>query len=283
AQGAGQAASLGAHQQAASQRETALEYADKAPQELAARLCEDWAYEAGIALQTDDLVIERRHRAVELWRQLGRLDKVGENLRWLARLHWYRGDSQEAGRYADEAIRVLESLPPGPELATAYALRSQLHMLNDRFAEAVGWGNRAIELAEAFNATETLAHALNTVATALLHSDQPGGCEMMERSLALALQHGHHEQAARAYTNYGEYAVLFKDFPLAERLLAEGIAYDTKHDLDAWTHYLVGRLAQLRLEQGRLRDAETIAAGVMKLERLTLIMQLPALLVLGRA
>lgn len=282
-QAAAHAASLGAHQQAASHLETALEYVGKAPQELAAQLCEDWAYEAGIALQIDDLVIEWRHRAVELWRQLGRLDKVGENLRWLARLHWYRGDSQEAGRYADEAIRVLESLPPGPELATAYALRSQLHMLNDRFAEAVGWGNRAIELAEAFNATETLAHALNTVATALLHSDQPGGCEMMERSLALALQHGHHEQAARAYTNYGEYAVLFKDFPLAERLLAEGIAYDTKHDLDAWTHYLVGRLAQLRLEQGRLRDAETIAAGVMKLERLTLIMQLPALLVLGRA
>src|SRR5262249_23547816 len=71
-------------------------------------------------------------------------------------------------------------------------------------------------------------------------------------------------------------------FVLAERILAEGIAFDTRHDLDAWTHYLVGRQAQLRMEQGRLREAETIAGGVMRLKRLTLVMQLPALTVLGR-
>ena len=96
------------------------------------------------------------------------------------------------------------------------------------------------------------------------------------------MKHGFHEQAARAYTNFSEYAVIYKDFALAERLLADGIAFDTKHDLDAWTHYLVGRQAQLRMEQGRLREAETIAQGVMGLERLTLMMKLPALTVLGR-
>jgi ATP/maltotriose-dependent transcriptional regulator MalT len=281
-QAAAHAARLGAHQQAASHLEFALAYVAHAPKIVAAQLYEDWAYEAGLALRIDDTVIERRRRAVELWRELGRPDKVGLNLRWLARLHWYRGEAQQAGQYADEAIEVLESLPPGAELALAYSVRSQLHMLHDRFDEAVEWGNRAIELAERFEATETLVHALNTVGTALLISDRPGGRKLMEKSLSLALQHGFHEQAARAYTNYGEYAVLFKDFPLAERLLAEGIAFDTKHDLDAWTHYLVGRLAQLRLEQGRLREAETIASGVMKLDRLTLIMRLPALTVLGR-
>ena len=104
----------------------------------------------------------------------------------------------------------------------------------------------------------------------------------MEESLALALKHGFHEQAARAYTNFAESAVLFKDFALAERLLAEGIAFDTQHDLDAWTHYLVGRQAQLRMEQGKLREAETIAAGVMGLDQLTLVMKLPALTVLAR-
>src|SRR5262249_24296408 len=82
--------------------------------------------------------------------------------------------------------------------------------------------------------------------------------------------------------NFAEYAVVFKDFELAERVLAEGIAFDTKHDLDAWTHYLVGRQAQLRMEQGRLREAETIARGVVSLERLTLVMKLPAITVLGR-
>src|SRR5690606_36489466 len=168
---------------------------------------------------------------------------------------------------------VLESLPPGPELAMACGLRSQLHMLHDRFEEAIDWGSRAIDLAEQFGETEALVHALNTVGMARLMSERPGGREQMETSLAMALRHGLHEQTARAYTNYGEYALAFKEFALAEQLLAEGIAFDTKHDLDAWTYYLVGRQAQLRLDQGRLRDAEAIAAGVVNLERLTLVMR----------
>ncbi len=164
----------------------------------------------------------------------------------------------------------------------AYSARSQLHMLNDRVDEAVDWGLRAIALAEKMGEVETRVHALNNVGTALLLAGRPGGRERIEESLALALEHGFHEQAARAYTNFAEYAVVFKDFALAERILAEGIAFDTRHDLDAWTHYLVGRQAQLRIEQGRLREAETIARGVMRLERLTLVMRLPALTVLGR-
>ena len=104
----------------------------------------------------------------------------------------------------------------------------------------------------------------------------------MEESLALALEHGFHDHAARAYTNFAEYAVVFKDFALAERLLAEGIAFATRHDLDSAAQYLLGRQAQLRMEQGRFREAETIADGVMNLERLPLVMHLPALTVLGR-
>jgi len=233
-------------------------------------------------LRIDESVIAARQRAVALWRELGRLDKVGLNLRWLSRLHWYRGEARQAGDYADEAVRELERLPPGRELAMAYSARSQMHMLHDRTDEAIAWGQRAIALAEQVGDVETRVHALNNVGTALLLSGRPGGREPMEESLALALKHGFHEHAARVYTNYAEYAVLFKEFDLAERILAEGIAFDTRHDLDAWTHYLVGRQAQLRMEQGRLREAETIAGGVMRLKRLTLVMHLPALTVLGR-
>jgi DNA-binding CsgD family transcriptional regulator len=280
-QAAAQAARLGAHQQAAAHLATALRYVGLASEELAARLHEDWSYEAGL-VRIDDSVIEARLQAVALWRELGRIDKVGLNLRWLSRLHWYRGEARQAEDYVDQAVRELERLPPGPELAMAYSARSQLHMLHDRTDEAIGWGLRAIALAEQLGEIETRVHALNNVGTALLFADRPGGREKMEESLALALQHGFHEHAARVYTNYAEYAVVFKDFALAERILAEGIAFDTKHDLDSWTHYLVGRQAQLRMEQGRLREAETIARGVMSLERLTLVMHLPALTVLGR-
>jgi DNA-binding NarL/FixJ family response regulator len=164
----------------------------------------------------------------------------------------------------------------------ACSVRSHLYMQQSQVDAAVEWGHRAIALADRLGDVETRIHALNNVATALLFVDRPGGREMMEESLALALEHGFHEHAARAYMNFAEYAVVFKEFELAERILAEGIAFQIRHDLDSWTHYQVGWQARLRLEQGRFRDAESIAAGVVGLEQLAPTIRLPALIVLGR-
>ena len=281
-QAAAQAARLGAHREAASHLATALNYAARAPPAIAAQLYEDWAYEAGLALLVYDSIIEARHRAIAIWRELGRVDKVAGNLRWLSRLHWRRGEGELAEQFANEAVREVEKLPPGPELAMAYSTRSQLHMLHYRFDDAIDWGLRAISLADQFGEVETRVHALNNVGTALLFADRPGGRQRMEESLALALERGFHDHASRAYTNFAEYAVVVKDFVLAERLLAEGIAFCTRHDLDSAAQYLLGRQAELRMEQGRFREAATIGQGVMSLERLPIVMHLPALTVLGK-
>jgi DNA-binding CsgD family transcriptional regulator/tetratricopeptide (TPR) repeat protein len=276
---AARAASFGAHREAASHLSAALQHVTYASAEQAAQLYEDWAYEAGLAIEIGEDVLAARRQAISLWRALGRLDKVGLNYRWLWRMHWYRGESEEARQAADEAVRTLESIEPGRELAMAYSMRAQLHLLHDRMDEAVAWGERALTLAETFDDIETRIHALTNIGSAkLFRADETGG-PLMEQALALALEASLHEHAARVYTNYAESAVLSRNFELAERLLREGIAFDTRHTLDSWTYYLVGRLALLRLEQGRLAEAETIADGVLKLERQTLVMRLPALTV----
>lgn len=280
---AARAAAAGAHREAAGHLGTALKFVDAAPPELAASLYEQWAYEAALAARIDDEVLDARRHAVTLWRLLGRQDKVGENLRWLSRLHWYRGEAPEAGRFADQAIRVLESMPPCAEQAMAYSLRSQLHMLNDQMDEAIEWGERALTLEAQFPNPEVRAHALNNIGTAMVFRGRTEGEAYLEESLRLSLRHGMHEHAARAYTNTSEYAVEFRRFDLAERMLTEGLAYDVEHDLDAWSFYLYGRLALLRLEQGRIHDADTITRGVMERPGLTLVVRLPALLVRARA
>jgi DNA-binding CsgD family transcriptional regulator/tetratricopeptide (TPR) repeat protein len=277
------AASLGAHREAAAHLATALRFIDDAEPELAATIYERWAYEAAIALWIDDHVLDARRHAITLWRALGRMDKVGENLRWLSRLHWYRGESSEATRFAEEAVKTLEAIPASVERAMAYSLRSQLHMLNDQMAESIDWGTRALKLARDFDDAEVKIHALNNIGTARIFRGDKQGIGQLEESLELALKHGFHEHAARVYTNLSEYAVEFRDFELAERILADGIAFDTQYDLDTWTHYLVGRQAQLRLDEGRLRDAETIAKGVVEMETLTLLIKLPALITLAKA
>lgn len=274
-----EAARMGAHAQAAEHLKAALAYAELATAEQGAELYESWSYEAALAVKIDESIIDARHQAIRLWRSIGRQDKVGLNLRWLARLHWYRGEAQEADRYLSEALIVLESLPPGPELAMAYAIRSQMLMLHRRRKEAISWGNRAIALARTSGATETLVHALNTVGTSKLYAGQMAGMRMLEESLARSLDEGLHEQAARAYTNITSCAVSRKDFEVAELFSAQGIKFDSEHDLDSWTHYLVGYQAQMRLDQGRLEDARDIADSVERLEHLTLLMRMPASIV----
>ena len=280
---AAEAAKTGAHREAATYLATALSHAGSASIEVRAQLAEDWAYEAGLALEVDDTIIKAAQTAVALWRELGRKNKLARSLLRLSRLHWYRGEGALSQRFADEAVEALAGEPPSSELAFAYAVRSQLHMFNDRFAPAIEWSRKAIAIAEEIGDIETRVHALNNLGNSLLYSGDESGKAHFEECLALAQQHGLHEQVDRAYSNYGEYVVLAKDFALAERILSEGIAFTTRHDLDAGVHNHMGRLAQLRLDQGRLEEAETIAAGVVKLDRLSLATKLPALTVLAKA
>ncbi len=276
------AAKTGAHREAAAYLATALRFVDEAETELAAQLYEDWAYETGLTLRIDEDVIEARRHAITLWRALSRKDKVGENLRCLSRLHWYRGEAAEAEHFANEAINILESIPVSSERAMAYSFRSQLDMLNDRMEAALDWGQRALELEKILPNAEIRAHALNNMGSALaLRGDEKGEALLYE-SLEIAIKHSFHEHAARAYTNFSDYSVRYKKLELAEKLITKGIAYDTSYDLDSWTYYLLGIQSQLRMEQGRLEDAETISEGVIGLSKLTLLMQLPALTVLAR-
>ncbi|MGL4575299.1 MAG: ATP-binding protein [Burkholderiaceae bacterium] len=279
---AAQAAALGGHREAAAHYATALKFVQLAPTQLRAELYENWSYEAGLALHIDDAVIAARHEAIKLWRALGNIERVGLNLRWLARLHWYQGNRELADRYAEQAVQELEAIAPCAELAMCYSVRSQRYMLVDDTDNTLVWGQRALALADQLAQPEIRVHALNNMGTALLFAHRAQGKPMLEESLRLSLAHGYHEHAARVYTNMSEYAVVFKDFATAEHYLSEGIAFDTQHDLDSWTHYLVGWLAQLRLEQGLFGEAEEIAQGVLAIPRLTAVMRLPALTVLAR-
>ena len=272
----------GSHREAAAHYSTALRFVDSAQIEKAAQLYECWAMETGLTVGIDDEVIEARRHAITLWRAIGNKEKIGENLRWLSRLLWYQGQASEALRYVDEAIKVLEDSPPSSEKAMAFSLRSQFFMLNDYMDDAIHWGEKALALEAKFNDVAVRVHALNNIGTARVFRGNKTGVENLLESLKLSQEHNLHVDAARVYTNLSEYAVKYKDFKLAEESIADGIAFDTKHDLDSWTYYLVGRLAELRLLQGKIGEAKVIAEGVLKLDQLTLLMKLPALLVLSR-
>nr|WP_297772798.1 AAA family ATPase [uncultured Roseovarius sp.] len=277
------AAKLGAHREAAMHLDAALHYVDQAPPEDAAVIHECWAHEAGLARRIDDAVIGARKKAVALWQQIDRPERVGENLRWLSRMHWYRGESEMAQHYLEDAITVLENGLPSSAKARAYALRAQFFMLQDNMDEALQWARKALEIADQVGDEETRAHALNTAGSAALFRGDTQGEADLRESLEIARQHGFHIEAARVYTNLSECLIEMGALQKAEALIEEGITFDSEHDLDAWTFYLVGRKAQLRFEQDRYAEAITIAQGVLTQDDQTLLMRMPAMIVLARS
>ena len=275
------AAALGAHREAAAQYARALRFADGLAPAARADLLERHAYECYLTDQLAEAAASRE-RALACWRALGDRRKQGDTLRWLSRLAWFEGRNADAERAGREAVVLLEGLASGPELAMAYSNQSQLAMLAGKGDEALAWGGRAIELAEALGETEILVHALNNVGTAEMQASRSAGQPTLERSLALALAHDLEEHAARAHTNLAWDAVDHRDYPLAARYHDEGIRYCTEHDLDTWRLYMLESQARADFEQGRWTEATRTIEAVLRDPRTAPVSRINALAVLGR-
>jgi DNA-binding CsgD family transcriptional regulator/tetratricopeptide (TPR) repeat protein len=277
---ADQAASLGAHREAAAHYATALRHADLLPDARRVDLFEQRSYECYLTGQVPE-GIAAREAALALWRAAGNRLKEGDTLRWLSRLAWANGQKADAEARATEAVEILETLPPGRELAMAYSNRSQLHMLAGDGAPALRWGRKAIDLATALGDSEILGHALNNVGTTKAVDLDRSGREDLRRSLDLALAGNFQEHAARAYTNLSSTLVRVRDFASAHGYLQDGIGYCEAHDLDFWAWHMVTFRAIARLAQGNWEPAAEDAQAVIEHPCIAPISRIQALTVLS--
>ncbi len=275
-----QAASVGAHREAAAQFRLAVRHAaGLAPAELA-MLEERRSYECYLTDRMDE-AIEARLSALSIWRSAGDRRKEGDSLRWASRLSWFAGRGAEALRYAAEAVDTLQLLAPGPELAMAYSNQAQLFMLAHDAPPAIEWAQRTIRLAEKLGNREILCHALNNLGTSRVLSGDAAGWEELERSLEIARSDNYPEHAARAYTNLGSSAVMQRDYARASKWLNEGIAYCVERDLDSWRIYMLAFLARAGFELGDWHAASRDAEAVLANPATAPISRITALTILG--
>jgi DNA-binding CsgD family transcriptional regulator/tetratricopeptide (TPR) repeat protein len=277
---AAQAASVGAHREAASHYHAALRHAENVAPERRVHLQELLSYECHLTGQ-HERAIEIQRSALEFWRASGQRVKEGEALRWLSRLSWFAGNSAEANQYGIDAVKTLESLPPGPELAMAYCIRADLDMEAHEADSAIEWAQRAIALAEPCANAEILSEALNTRGTVRLIGGDISGWADLDRSLQFALACGVSERVAGCYTNLAAMAVSSRQYAQASAYLSEGLAYSEEHDLDSWWLYMLAYRARMRFEQGNWNGASDDAEAVLRHPRTTSISRIPALRILG--
>lgn len=275
-----QAARLGAHREAAAQYARALRHAEGLGAEQRALLFEGRAFECFVSNQPVES-LESRRSALALWRELGNHLKEGDNMRWLARMSWMAGRMEEAGEAANEAIAVLEPLPPSRELATAYAYKAHFHMLSLHHSEAIAWGQKAVALAESLNDSDTRAAALINIGISRVHSGDEDGWEMVEQSLSLAREFDFHEHAARAFFQSQQVCVTQRRHELAGRWFDEGVAYCAEHELETMRQFLLAWRARSLLDQGRWAEAEEVANEVLQWAQTADVRKLQATVVIG--
>lgn len=281
-QAAAEAARLSAHRQAVRHYELALAHAAALGKAERAVLYESYAFECHLIGQVERAIAAQKH-AVDLHRELADLGRVGDNLRWLSRLSYLAGHRKDAERFGNEAVDILETVPAHAERAMAYSNLSQLGMLAGDVKAATEYGDRAIALltAGALDRPDILCHALNNVGTAIYHKQPDRARALLDRALAIALDHDFQEHAARAFTNRGWMERRLHSPGIAQDFLDRGIAYCVERDIDTWRDYMRGELSELLLSLGRWQEAAMAAQAVVDNQNAPALSRYPALAALA--
>lgn len=279
-QAAKQAATVGAHVEAAKLYLTAIEYYQGNDKDILIGFYEPYAYECYLTNQVKEAIIYTG-KALKLLQEKKDIEKIGDSMRFLSRLWWYDGNTKNAEVFAAQAIEVLNSQQPSKALAMALSNMSQLKMLSYEFDECIQWGEKAITIAKELNDNEILCHALNNVGTARSRSvsTRPQGVGELQQSLAIALEHSFDDHAARAYANLASNAIKMKDHVFAQKNIDDGIQYCEERDLDIYASYLVALKARLHFVTGDWREAAHITGTLVKDEKQPPLVQIEALVV----
>ncbi len=209
--------------------------------------------------------------------------REGSALVQLSIVLFHSGRSAEAAARVQEAIDLLETLPPGPELAVAYTTHSSLCMLARDADGAIAWGTKGIDLASRVGAIEALVRGLNAVgSTEIVLLERSDGVAKLEESARLAREAGLELHEANAFLNLGSASGEIRWYATAMRYLEAGIAFATQRDLDGPLNYCTAWLARVHFEQGRWAEAGELASQVASKPGISPISPIVALTVLGR-
>ncbi len=260
------ASAVGAHREAAAQFRRAVKAAAALSAPDHADLLEKLAHEELHISQVDRAIVTQG-LAIELYRKSGDTSRWGDALRRQSRLYLCGGLGREAEEPIQTAIQLLETLPPGRELARAYSGLAMLHMNHDRARQTADAATRAVELGEGLDDPETVLHALNSHGTMEVLTYDPRGKEKLLRSLDMAEELGLDEDVGRAYINLGGALLRTRSYDGLVELLSRGIDYCHERGLDLWRMWLLAAQAQAYLDRCDWPRAVDTAEMVLQGER----------------
>ena len=274
------AASLGAHREAAAHYSRALAFGGRLPLNERAQLLERRANECLLTDQRAE-AIEAATEALDCYRALDDKRRTGNALRMLSEILWCPGHVAESTRFAEEAVSVLEQLPPGRELARAYSNLSMISKDADDTEETLRWGTRALALASRLGEDDIVIHALTNIGSAEVFAGQHESVAKLEHALDLALRAGLDAHAGRVHIHLASLGSHLRNYALVDRYLSAGLEYCSERGLELFRRYLLAYRARAELDRGCWVEAVESAGPVVRFPSASTSPRIIALVVLG--
>lgn len=256
------AAAAGAHREAAEQYARVLRHADGVEGAERAALLDGYAEEAHLTGLYAEAV-EARREAWELYRALGDRVREGSTLSRLTIAYLRLGRNAEAEEASREAIRLLEALPPGHELACAYADQAYARMLSRDNAAGVAWGEKAVAAATALGDRDIVAYGLNMIGTShLMAGEVDRGVGYLVQSLDVARTEGLEVRVMSALGMLGSGLGEMVELELSEHYLCECIEFSEAHEFTP--SYTQAWLALVHVYRGRWDEGARLASALLR-------------------
>jgi tetratricopeptide (TPR) repeat protein len=249
-------AALGAHREAAAQYQRALRYADTTDLPGLAGLQEGLAAEYALLDRLEDAEAALR-TAAQHRRELTDTLRVGQDLSMLSHVLWQQCRGEQSARAAQQALRVLQSLPPGPELAAAQIGAASRMWDIGRHAAALDAITQTLELGKRLGRDDVVSQALLITGVFLVDSGQDG-IGSIEQALRLALDTQLEQQASDAYICLQDNCLNVQMLEEAEHCYRAGMAFCERRELRAATRRMRGAHADTLLLLGRWNEAADI-------------------------
>ena len=253
-----QASARAAHREALRHGERALALRHTLSPDEVATLEARLAFSLVASARADEAVT-LASEAVEHWRAARDELKEADALTVLANALGSSGRTAAGMEAIARSIELLESYPPGPELAAAYIRLTSSHMLARDRDTAVSWGERAIALASELGDPFLLGRALIETGIADVMDERFDGLVRINQGIELGRQHGLPALMSHGFSQIGSGCGELRRYDQAVPALIEAAAISGEQSFEANRRYVVAWLARCRFDQGQWDEAENLA------------------------
>jgi len=152
--------------------------------------------------------LSRLQASLTLERIGGDPRRVGDALVRLAVQLGALGEAASARAAYDEAVALLEPLPPGVELAKAFAFRAEEEMFAGHLEDSLTLAERGLELGRVLDAPEVMIVALHVRGDGRCSAGDVGGLDDLREALEIATARGSGSDIVISHTYVAEWLSL---------------------------------------------------------------------------